>query len=257
MTQHTTSLDTRPKNYLGSTLLFIGIFTTATLAGIFILLFRLLSFNAAYRVGQIWCQTVLNMANWFCGIRYEIEGIEHLATLQESGIILCNHQSAWETLALRALLPYQQTELLKRSLTWFPIWGWALAALKTIAIDRDKPREALRLLLSKGTDNLQQGLWIVVFPEGTRTAAGQVKKFNAGGAMLAHHTERPVIPIAHNAGDVWPRYSFLKYQGVIRVKIGAPIISKGRKAADINNEAEHWIRSTVAQITTTTNTENS
>jgi len=240
MTQHNTlSPDPRPKNYLGSTLLFIGIFSTATIAGILILLTTPLPFNVRYQISRAWCGLVLWMAKVFCGARYEVEGLEHLNTRQAS-IVLSNHQSAWETLALRYILP-TQVVLLKRSLTWFPIWGWALSTLKPIAIDRKKQREALRTLLEEGKLYLNQGLWVVVFPEGTRTAAGEVKKFSAGGAMLAQQSGCPVIPVAHNAGDYWPRYSFLKYPGTIKVKIGPAIESRGRKAADINAEAESWI----------------
>jgi 1-acyl-sn-glycerol-3-phosphate acyltransferase len=247
MTQHNTlSPDLRAKNYLGSTLLFIGIFSTATIAGILILLTTPLPFKVRYQISRAWCGVVLWMAKVFCGVRNEVEGLEHLNTGQSS-IVLCNHQSAWETLALRYILP-TQVVLLKRSLTWFPIWGWALSTLKPIAIDRKKQREALRTLLEKGKLYLNQGLWVVVFPEGTRTAAGEVKKFSAGGAMLAQQSGFPVIPVAHNAGDYWPRYSFLKYPGTIKVKIGPAIESQGRKAADINAEAESWITRAIKEM---------
>jgi 1-acyl-sn-glycerol-3-phosphate acyltransferase len=235
----TSSQNRKAKNYLGSTLLFFGIFSSATLAGIFILLSIPLSFNLAYFFSKIWCHSVLWMAQVCCGIRYEVQGLENISK-DKAAIVLCNHQSAWETLALRHILP-TQVVLLKRSLVWLPIWGWALGSLKSIIIDRDQQTVALRALLEKGSTALKAGLWVIVFPEGTRTAAGEVKKFSAGGAMLAQKTGFPVIPIAHNAGDYWPRYSFMKYPGTIKVKIGPAIQSEGRKAADINAEAEKWI----------------
>ena len=248
MTQpNTLSPDPRPKNYVGSTLLFVGIFSTATIAGILIILTILLPFNVRYQISRAWCGVVLWMAKVFCGVRYEVEGLEHLNTRQAS-IVLSNHQSAWETLALRYIIPFTQAALLKRSLTWFPIWGWALSTLKPIAIDRKKQREALRTLLEKGKLYLNQGLWVVVFPEGTRTAAGEIRKFSAGGALLAQKSEYLVIPVAHNAGDYWPRYSFLKYPGTIKVKIGPPIESRGRKATDINAEAESWIARAIREM---------
>lgn len=248
MKQHNTlSPDLRPKNYLGSTLLFVGIFSTATIAGILILLTTPLPFNVRYQISRAWCGLVLWMSKVFCGVRYEVEGLEHLNTGQAS-IVLSNHQSAWETLALRYIFPSTQAALLKRSLTWFPIWGWALSTLKPIAIDRKKQREALRTLLEKGKLYLNQGLWVVVFPEGTRTAAGEVKKFSAGGAILAQQSGCPVIPVAHNAGVYWPRYSFLKYPGTIKVKIGPAIESKGRNAAGINAEAESWIARAIKEM---------
>jgi 1-acyl-sn-glycerol-3-phosphate acyltransferase len=131
--------------------------------------------------------------------------------------------------------------VIKRELLYFPIWGWSLLTLKSIVINRKNQREALRVLLEQGTRYLNEGLSVLVFPEGTRAGAGELLKFNAGGAMLAHKSGYPVIPVAHNAGDFWPRYSFFKYPGVIKVKIGSAIESKGRKAAEINSDAESWI----------------
>lgn len=247
MTQQPSSpQDLRPKNYIGSALLFVGIFSTATVAGLLILLTTPLPFIIRYNISKAWCSLVVWMSAFFCGLRYEVEGLENIDP-QQPAIVLSNHQSAWETLALRHILPMQSV-LLKRSLLMFPIWGWALGVVKSIAIDRNNQRAALRILLEKGTVYLNQGLWIVIFPEGTRTAAGEVKKFSAGGAMLAQKTGFPIIPVAHNAGDFWPRYSFLKYPGVIKVKIGPVISSKKRKAADINAEAEAWIAQAIKEL---------
>jgi 1-acyl-sn-glycerol-3-phosphate acyltransferase len=247
MTQQPSSpQDLRPKNYIGSALLFVGIFSTATIAGLLILLTTPLPFIIRYNISKAWCSLVVWMSAFFCGLRYEVEGLENIDP-QQPAIVLSNHQSAWETLALRHILPMQSV-LLKRSLLMFPIWGWALGVVKSIAIDRNNQRAALRILLDKGTVYLNQGLWIVIFPEGTRTAAGEVKKFSAGGAMLAQKTGFPIIPVAHNAGDFWPRYSFLKYPGVIKVKIGPVISSKKRKAADINAEAEAWIAQAIKEL---------
>ncbi|MDO9142294.1 MAG: lysophospholipid acyltransferase family protein [Methylobacter sp.] len=247
MTQQPSSpQDLRPKNYIGSALLFVGIFSTATVAGLLILLTTPLPFIIRYNISKAWCSLVVWMSAFFCGLRYEVEGLENIDP-QQPAIVLSNHQSAWETLALRHILPMQSV-LLKRSLLMFPIWGWALGVVKSIAIDRNNQRAALRILLDKGTVYLNQGLWIVIFPEGTRTAAGEVKKFSAGGAMLAQKTSFPIIPVAHNAGDFWPRYSFLKYPGVIKVKIGPVISSKKRKAADINAEAEAWIAQAIKEL---------
>ncbi len=238
--------DPRPKNYLGSGLLFIGIFSTATIAGFLILLTTPLPFMIRYKISAAWCTTVLWMSKVFCGLGYEVEGLENINP-QHPAIVLSNHQSAWETLALRHILP-PQSVLLKRSLLMFPIWGWALGVVKSIAIDRNNQRAAMRILLDKGATYLKEGMWIVVFPEGTRTAAGEVKTFSAGGAMLAQKTGYPVIPVAHNAGDFWPRYSFLKYSGTIKVKIGPAIKTEGRKASDINAEAQAWVVKAVSEM---------
>lgn len=246
MPQTTLPLKTKLRIYLGSSLLFICIFITATMAGLLVLLTTPLPFMVRYKIGTHWCCLVLWMSKFFCGLGFEVEGLENIKENQVA-IVLSNHQSAWETLALRCFLP-TQTVLLKRSLTWLPIWGWALACLKPISIDRKKQRVALRILLAKGVAALNEGLWVVIFPEGTRTAAGDVEKFNAGGAILAERSGFPVIPIAHNAGNYWSRYSFLKYPGTIKVKIGSPMETRGRKASEINFEAENWIRQAVKEI---------
>lgn len=129
-----------------------------------------------------------------------------------------------------------------------PVWGWALATLRPIAIDRDNQRQALKMLMEQGIKRLKEGLIVVVFPEGTRVPLGEKKKFNAGGAMLAHKTGVPVVPLAHNSGQFWSRNSFLKYPGVIQVKIGPVIETEGKKAKDINAEAEAWIENAMMEF---------
>ncbi|MGR9044703.1 MAG: lysophospholipid acyltransferase family protein [Gammaproteobacteria bacterium] len=232
--------------YAGSILLFLCILLSTLLVAPIILLCIIFPFSIRYKIAGYWINFILWVTQVACGIRCKIEGLENIKGI-EAAVVLCKHQSAWETIALRQILP-PQTALLKRSLLWLPVWGWALATLKPIAIDRDNQMGALRTLIDKGTDCLKQGLWVVVFPEGTRVAPGEKKKFNAGGAMLAHKSGYPVIPVAHNAGEYWPRYSFLKYPGVITIKIGPPIESKNRKASEINAEAEAWIAKTMKEI---------
>ena len=233
------SQDKNFKIYFGSALMLLGMTLSLFVIGPLVLLAVVLPFRIRYRIAGLWVKWVLWLAQVCCGIDYEIEGMEHIDHSRAS-IILSKHQSAWETIAYRDFLPMHSV-LLKQSLLWLPLWGWAMATLKPIAIDRKSQRAALRKLLEQGTRNLASGLWVIIFPEGTRTAPGETRKFNAGGAMLAQQTGFPVIPVAHNAGLYWPRYSFLKFPGTIKVKIGPPIESKGRKAADINAEAEAWI----------------
>ncbi len=232
--------------YLGSTLLFIGIILSSlTFAPLIILLYPL-PFRHRYRVSVLWIRFMLWWAKVTCGIDSQIEGLQHIDGL-ERAIVLCKHQSAWETLALRAILP-PQTALLKRSLLWLPIWGWALATLKPIAIERKNKLSSLRALLRKGKACLAEGLWVVVFPEGTRVAPGVTVPFNNGGAILAHKTGVPVLPIAHNAGYCWPRYSFLKYPGLIRVRIGPPIDTKNKTPDQINDQVKAWISQAMTEL---------
>jgi 1-acyl-sn-glycerol-3-phosphate acyltransferase len=137
---------------------------------------------------------------------------------------------------------------LKKSLLQIPFGGWALATLKPIAIDRGNQKEALKMLLEQGIARLNEGLSVLIFPEGTRVAPGVYKKFNAGGAMLAQKSGFPVLPLAHNAGEFWPRNSFLKYPGVIKVKIGPLIDSRNKSTKEINAETETWILQAMSEI---------
>jgi len=234
------------KIYLGSSILFVWTLISTFILAPLILLCGAMPFAWRYEIASTWVRSVIGAARIFCGVRYQVQGLENIQGIP-TAIVLSKHQSAWETIALRLILP-RQTALLKESLIKIPVWGWALARLKPIAINRGSQRAALKALLQQGKACLDEGLWVVVFPEGTRTAHGVNGKFNAGGAILAEKTGYPVIPIAHNAGRYWSRNSFLKYPGMITVKIGPPIETKGRKAADINQEAAAWIAQAMTDL---------
>lgn len=234
--------------YLGSSLLFIYIILSVPIFGPMILFCALFPYSVRYKAANLWIASVLWLTKIFCGLTYRVEGLENLPK-DRAYIVLSKHQSAWETLSLRLFLP-MQTTVLKKSLTWIPIGGWALSTLKPIAIDRDQPKAALRKILFEGTKRLHEGFVVIIFPEGTRAAPGENKKFTAGGALLAQKSGYSVIPLAHNAGEFWPRYSFLKYPGVITVKIGPEVVSKGKKAKEINSEAEAWIAQAMTKMDT-------
>ncbi len=244
--QNSSSVDNRSKNYLGSACLFIGIFSTATIVGIFLIVGMLTTFKFRWKIGYSWCAIISWLTKVFCGLTYEVEGLENVDS-KKAVVFLSNHQSAWETLALRKILP-PHSVVVKRELLYLPIWGWSLLTLKTIVINRKNQRGALKALLQQGSKYLNEGLSVLIFPEGTRVAVDDVVKFNVGGAMLAQKAGYPVIPIAHNAGHYWPRYSFIKYPGVIKIKIGPMIETVGRKPADINAEAEIWIKQALKEM---------
>jgi len=191
-----------------------------------------------YRIISGWSRLVVLMARALCGIRWRIEGGERLPRMP--AVILSKHQSAWETMAFQLIFP-AQSYLLKRELLWIPFFGWGLALMSPIAIDRSRGLAALRQLVRRGKERLAQGFWVVVFPEGTRVAPGERRKYQLGGALLAEHSGAPVVPVAHNAGLVWPRNAFIKRPGTITVRIGPTIDSAGRDAATINALAEQWI----------------
>lgn len=232
--------------YLGSALFLAGALTATFFIAPGVWVCTALPFTIRYQIARSWALCVIKLAEVFCGIRYEIDGLNHIDP-KNPAVVLSNHQSAWETIAFRCFLP-PQTSLFKQSLLNIPFWGWAMATLKPIAIDRNNKQSALRKLISRGTEALQEGLWVVVFPEGTRMPVDKIGTFSAGGAMLAQKSGFPVVPIAHNAGKYWSRNSFLKYPGTIKVKIGPPIASAGRKAADINQEVEKWVTAALKEL---------
>ena len=247
MTQQNTSYQGKQfLLYLRSGLLFIMVLAATIIIGLLMLFAAALPFSLQYKLASIWGTGVLFMTNAICGLSYQVSGMDKLPR-DQNAIVLCKHQSAWETIFLMAILP-PSSILLKKSLLWIPFWGWAMATLKPIAINRSTPKQALSQLLKQGAKRLQEGYWIVMYPEGTRTAPGEHQKFSASGSLLAQRTGFPVIPIAHNAGEFWPRNSFLKYPGVIQVKIGPAITVKDRKSKDINSEAENWIKNAMHEI---------
>lgn len=180
-----------------------------------------------------------------CGLRFRVIGRENIPN--QSCVILGKHQSAWETIAFQAIFP-PQVWVLKKSLLLLPVFGWALWALKAIAIDRSAGREALRQLVNQGKDRLARGLSVVVFPEGTRVAPGSKGKYHIGGAWLATHTGALAVPVAHNAGEFWRKNSLLKQPGIITVSVGKPIDTRGMKAEELNRMVEGWIEAEMPRL---------
>lgn len=192
-----------------------------------------------------WARSMIWWLRITCNIRHEVTGLENLP--ESPSIILSKHQSAWETLAFQAIFP-TQVYVLKRELLWIPIFGWGLAMSSPIAIDRSAGREALKKLVTSGAARLKKGLWVVIFPEGTRKAPGEKGKYQIGGAWLATHTQTQVVPVAHNAGRYWAKNSFIKKPGVIKLHIGKPIQTAGLKADALNQQVEQWIESEMAVL---------
>ena len=198
-----------------------------------------------YRIISQWAKLMLPLLHLVCGIRHEVRGIENIT--REPCIVLCKHQSAWETLALQQIFP-PQVWVLKRELLWIPFFGWALALTSPIAIKRSDGKGAIRQLLRQGKERLAQGFCVVIFPEGTRVAFGRRGRYKIGGATLAASSGVPVVPVAHNAGRLWGRKAFSKHPGLITMSIGRPIATQGRKADEINAEVEAWIENEIQQL---------
>lgn len=198
-----------------------------------------------YRFISLWAKMMLRLLKLVCGISHEVRGIENLP--KQPCIVLCKHQSAWETLALQQIFP-PQVWVLKRELLWIPFFGWALALTSPIAIKRSDGKGAMKQLLVQGKQRLAQGFCVVIFPEGTRIPYGQRGKYKIGGAMLAASSGVPVIPVAHNAGRLWGRNAFSKHPGLITMSIGAPIETRGLKADEINQRVETWIENEIQNL---------
>lgn len=196
---------------------------------------------------QQWVSFILWWLRLTCRLTYEVQGPEHAR--DGPAIVFAKHQSTWETIALQRIFP-QQVWVAKRELMWLPFFGWGLALMKCIAIKRGTGRAAINQLIKLGKARLEEGLWIVIFPEGTRIPPGQKGQYRVGGAILAQKTGYPVVPVAHNAGEYWPRRSFIKRPGVIQVRIGAPIDPAGKSAQQILDEASGWIEARMDEITT-------
>lgn len=231
--------------FLRSSLFLLGQIITAP---IFTLVaFIALPFNPVTRNVLIsgWARSMIWWLRITCNIRHEVTGLENLP--KSPSIILSKHQSAWETLAFQAIFP-TQVYVLKRELLWIPIFGWGLAMSSPIAIDRSAGREALKKLVTSGAARLKKGLWVVIFPEGTRKAPGEKGKYQIGGAWLATHTQTQVVPVAHNVGRYWAKNSFIKKPGVIKLHIGKPIQTAGLKADALNQQVEQWIESEMAVL---------
>ncbi len=238
-------MQSTPVLFIRSLLFWIGFIVNTVIFGtsVVILFFTPSSFRL--KIARVWSHVNNFLLKVFCGIDFTVQGKENLDV--DTAIILSKHQSTWETLALHSFTPYVHW-VFKRELMYIPVFGWALALTDPIAINRGTGRVAIKQLITEGTRKLKEGKWMVLFPEGTRTAPGKSHKYKIGGALLAEKSGYPVIPIAHNAGEFWPRHSFIKWPGTISVVIGPAIETKGRLAEDINAEVFNWIETTMQDI---------
>lgn len=232
-------------NFLRSTIFMLALVAITPPYSVLALLTFPLPRRRRYHIISGWSRMVLALADRLLGIRYRVEGLESLP--KEPSVILAKHQSAWETIAFQVIFP-AQVWVLKRELLWIPFFGWGLALMSPIAIDRSKGIAALKRMAELGKARLAQGFWIVVFPEGTRTAPGERRPFHSGGAWLATQLRAPVVPVAHNAGLFWPRNAFVKRPGLITVRIGPPIDSSTLKPEALNTRVQTWIESQMEEL---------
>ncbi len=192
-----------------------------------------------------WVAFTLWTLKIFCGLDYEVEGLENIP--DHGFIIMCKHSSTWETIVLQQFFG-PMVWVVKRELTWIPFFGWALKSIDAIALNRGTGRKAINQLVTESKLRMDEGRILVMFPEGTRVLPMQYKPFKIGGAIVSQQTGYMVLPIAHNAGEFWPRHSWIKWPGTIRIVIGEPIHPQGKTPEQIIGEVEKWITSECQRI---------
>lgn len=214
------------------------VIATIVLSSLLLLSSPFLSKKSIYRACRGWCKLILFWLKLCCGVKHVISGLENLT--KSPCVIISNHQSSWETLFFYQLV-FPVSTILKKELLNIPFFGWALGLSNPIAIDRSKPREAGRSLLLQGINRIENGYFVIIFPEGKRYPIGELGKFSRSGAKLAIAANVPIIPIAHNAGRGWTPQRFIKTPGVVQIHIGSPVESVGRSDKELNDELREWV----------------
>ena len=224
---------------LGSLLFGLVMLITVIPYAFLTLLWSPLPLHWRYKLTVGWPKAMLWVGRWCCGMRWTCKGWDKLPN--GPAIIMPKHQSTWETFFLIAYMPREAVFVFKRELLWVPFFGWGLGLLRMIHIDRSKGADAFEHVVRQGAEKLAQGRWIVMFPEGTRTEPGSEGRYKTGGARLALRTGVPVVPIAVNSGECWPKGAWIKRPGLITVSIGDPIPSEGKRPEALTEEVRSWI----------------
>lgn len=206
-----------------------------------------LPLRARFALARGWGRGMLWAGRVFCGLDYVIEGAENIP--DRPAVVMSKHSTVFETYAQLVFFP-AQSWVVKRELLWVPLFGWGLAALRPIAIDRSAGRSAVKQVIGQGKQRLREGLCVTIFPEGTRVAPGTTRKYGVSGAALAQEAAVPIVPVAHNAGDFWPRRSVIKRPGLIRLCIGPPIDPGNTPPRELNRIVQDWIESRMREIST-------
>ncbi|MCB2036875.1 MAG: 1-acyl-sn-glycerol-3-phosphate acyltransferase [Ottowia sp.] len=208
-----------------------------------------MSQRRVYWLCAAWLRTAVRGGEIILGIRNRITGMENLPQGEgDPAVLLVKHQSTWETFLMPAIMPHPLAYVFKRELLRIPFFGWAIGRLDMIHIDRSKGSEAFNKVVQQGKRLTRQGVWVIMFPEGTRIPRGEKGKYRSGGTRLAIECGAPVVPIAVTSAKVWPRKAFVKRPGVVDISIGKPIPSTGRKADELMREVEAWIEAEMVRL---------
>jgi 1-acyl-sn-glycerol-3-phosphate acyltransferase len=230
---------------LRSTLFWLFFLPVTLLIAILLVMIFYAPLKARIGLIKIWINYSLGLLHYICGLKYRIEGLENVP--QHGFILMSKHSSTWETIALQKFFG-PMVWVVKRELTRIPIFGWGLMAVNAIALNRGTGRKAINQLIQESKRRMDQGRILMLFPEGTRVLPMEQKPFKVGGAIVSEKTGYAVLPIAHNAGEFWPRHSWIKWPGTIRLVIGKPIEPEGKKSDQIIGEVKQWITSTCNEI---------
>ena len=198
-----------------------------------------------------WLSVAIWGAKVICGVKYRVHGLEHLpgAGDENAAVVLAaKHQSTWETFAFPTFMPHPLAYVFKRELLYVPFFGWAMGRLDMIHIDRSKRNEAWNKVAAQGKRLAAEGIWVIMFPEGTRTPRGSQGAYKSGASRLAIASGVPIVPIAASSAKCWPRKSFLLRPGVVDVSIGRPIDSTGRQPEELMKEVETWIEAEMRRL---------
>jgi 1-acyl-sn-glycerol-3-phosphate acyltransferase len=218
---------------------------SALLFGAFMTLCFWAPYGMQFAIARSWARMTFWALDKLCGLNFSVEGRERIPA--GNHIVMSNHTSAWETIAQFLIFP-PQVWVLKRELLWIPFIGWGLKLLRPISIDRGAGHRAVNQVIDQGKARLADGLWIIIFPEGTRVVAGETRKFGVSGALLATETGKFIVPLAHNASSFWVRRGIVKKPGTVRVIIGEPIDAKGKDPRRVNDEVRQSIEAGLARI---------
>jgi len=218
------------------------------LFSLLVILFRPFGFSASWVWAKMWSRIIFGLLRLFCGIRIVMEGTEHFP--DEACVVVAKHQSAAETVAMPILVP-PYTWILKRELFYIPFFGWALTLLGAIGIRRGSPRQAIKQVIAEGGRKLKEGMWVVVFPEGTRASVGTTGDYQPGGVILAQKAQAGILPMAHNAGALWPKRGFIKKPGTITFRFLPyipPEMVTSTKRAELMTRLEHDIEAATREL---------
>jgi 1-acyl-sn-glycerol-3-phosphate acyltransferase len=241
-------MQNKVQKYFNSIIFVCSMFLSAVYVSIVAILFLPFPFIVRYRFLNYYSRFNLWMLKIFCKIDYVIEGQENIPE-DEACIILSKHQSALETMIVQRVFP-PLTFVVKKELLKIPFFGWGLASMDPIAIDRKAGRRAIIEIIKQGKERLAKGIWVVIYPEGTRSRPGTKQRYKMGGAILAEKSGYRAVPVAHTCGEFWPKGFFARQSGTMRMVIGPPIETKGKTADEINQESEYWIETKMKEIST-------